>query len=60
MTFRMDSNFFCYRFLRPSAFHQAIGQRDSTFNNYSQHDSQELISMVLETLHEDLMATNSR
>lgn len=38
----------------PSALKNAIGKHNPMFSGYSQHDSQEFLNSLLDTLHEDL------
>ncbi len=35
-------------------FHRALAQRSSVYMGYQQHDAQELVGLILDTLHEDL------
>ncbi|KAF6026547.1 USP4 [Bugula neritina] len=43
----------------PSSFHTAVGKFKSQFKNFQQHDSQELLLAVLDTIHDDLRDTGS-
>jgi len=42
------------RVYAPFNFKRALGNFNSVFNNYGQHDSQEFVSSLLDGLHEDL------
>lgn len=41
-----------YSVLRPDQFHQAVAKLHPTLGDYKQHDSQEFLSFLLNTLHE--------
>ena len=43
-----------YTVVAPRAFKQALGEFQPRFSGYQQHDSQELLSFLLDGLHEDL------
>ena len=43
-----------YTVIAPRAFKQALGEFQPRFSGYQQHDSQELLSFLLDGLHEDL------
>ena len=43
-----------YNVVAPRAFKQALGEFQPRFSGYQQHDSQELLSFLLDGLHEDL------
>ena len=40
--------------ISPSFFKRILGKRHVSFSGYSQQDSQELLTTILDTLHEDL------
>ncbi|KFO25051.1 ubiquitin carboxyl-terminal hydrolase 11 [Fukomys damarensis] len=44
----------CHRFVVPNVFKNKVGHFASQFLGYQQHDSQELLSFLLDGLHEDL------
>ncbi len=46
----------CYRKMRPSSFKDALGDAHPQFNGSMQHDCQEFLALLLDTLHEEMKA----
>ena len=45
-----------YKKMRPGSFKTALGERHPQFKGSMQHDCQEFLALLLDTLHDELMA----
>ena len=45
-----------YKTMRPGSFKTALGERHPQFKGSMQHDCQEFLALLLDTLHDELMA----
>jgi len=49
-----------YQVVAPKRFKQVLGQVNSQFQGFQQHDSQELLTLLADSLHEDLNRIKSK
>ena len=55
----VEGYYYRNRTIIPKSFKERMGKERSCFKGYSQHDSEEALSMILDKIHEELVTTNN-